>query len=178
MSAFDQAFEIVVGHEGGYSNNPADPGGETKYGISKRSYPSTDIASLTLAGAKQIYQRDYWSKAGCDLCDPGLALIVFDAAVNNGVGQAVRWLQTAVGAAADGVIGPATRGAIQKANAQEALVAMHAARIYMMAGLSTWSTFGRGWSKRLAQIPYQAATMTNNGNTDAVASSQDQPPAG
>lgn len=176
MSAFDQAFEIVVGHEGGYVNNPADPGGETKYGISARSYPSVNIGALTLDGAKQIYQRDYWSKAGCDLCDPGLALIVFDAAVNNGVGQAVRWLQAAVGVSADGVIGPATRAAIQNAKAEEAIVAMHAARIYMMAGLSTWSTFGRGWSKRLAQIPYQAATMTNNGTP--VASSQDQPPAG
>ena len=177
MTAFDQAFEIVIGHEGGYSNNSADPGGETKYGISKRSYPNVDIASLTLDGAKQIYQRDFWGKAGCDQCDPGLALIVFDAAVNNGVGQAVRWLQGAVGVTADGVIGPQTQAAIKATDAQQALVAMHAARIYMMAGLSTWGTFGRGWSKRLAQIPYQAATMTSNGNGMPVAS-VDQPPAG
>ncbi|HEY2538239.1 MAG TPA: glycosyl hydrolase 108 family protein, partial [Stellaceae bacterium] len=168
MSAFDQAFEIVVGHEGGYSNNSADPGGETKYGISKRSYPSVNIGALTLDQAKAIYQADYWNRAGCDLCDPGLALIVFDAAVNNGVGQAIRWLQAAVGVKADGVIGPATRAAIAKADAQDALVAAHSARIHMMAGLSTWATFGRGWSKRLAQLPYQAAKMTGN---DAPAAS-------
>lgn len=176
MSAFDQAFEIVIGHEGGYSDNPNDPGGRTKYGISQRSYPNVDIPNLTLDRAKQIYQSDYWSKAGCDLCDPGLALVVFDAAVNTGVGQAVRWLQGAVGVTADGVIGPATRAAIQNAKAEEALVAMHAARIYMMAGLSTWKTFGRGWSKRLARLPYQAASMTTNGDTPA--SPVDQPPAG
>jgi lysozyme family protein len=173
MSAFDQAFEIVIGHEGGYSNNSADPGGETKYGISRRSYPNINLGALTLDQAKAIYQVDYWNKAGCDLCDPGLGLIVFDAAVNNGVGQAVRWLQAAVGAGADGVIGPATRAAIQKADPQQALVALHAARIHMMAGLPTWGTFGRGWSRRLAQLPYQAARMTDNGTP-----SVDQPPAG
>jgi len=175
MTAFDQAFEIVIGHEGGYSNNSADPGGETKYGISARSYPNVNIGALTLDGAKAIYQRDYWSRSGCDLCDPGLALIVFDAAVNNGVGQAVRWLQAAVGVTAHGVIGPATKAAIAGTNAQEALVALHAARINMMAGLSTWATFGRGWSRRLAQLPYQAASMTSNGTPVA---SVDQPPAG
>ena len=173
MSAFDQAFEIVVGHEGGYSNNPNDPGGETKFGISKRSYPNLNIAQLTLDQAKAIYAADFWKRAGCDLCDPGLALVLFDAAVNNGVGQAVRWLQAAVGASADGAIGPATRAAIANADPQEALVAMHAARIHFMAGLSTWSTFGRGWSKRLAHLPYQAAGMTNNDTP-----STDQPPAG
>jgi len=174
MSAFDQAFEIVVGHEGGYSNNSSDPGGETMYGISKRSYPDIVISTLTLDQAKAIYERDYWNKAGCDLCDPGLALVLFDAAVNNGVGQAVRWLQAAVGATADGAIGPATKAAIANADPQEALVAMHAARIHFMAGLSTWSTFGRGWSRRLAHLPYQAAGMTDN-NTPAAS---EQPPAG
>jgi lysozyme family protein len=176
MTAFDQAFEIVVGHEGGYSNNANDPGGETKYGISARSYPNINIGSLTLDQAKAIYQTDYWNKAGCDLCDPGLALIVFDAAVNNGVGQAIRWLQGAVGVTADGVIGAQTKAAIAKANPEEALTAAHASRINMMANLPTWKTFGRGWSKRLAQLPYQAAGMSDNGTPVAAAS--DQPPAG
>lgn len=171
MSAFDQAFEIVVGHEGGYTDNPKDRGNwdsgvigqgnlkGTKFGISAAAYPNLDIVALSLEEAKAIYFADYWTKAGCDLLDPGLALIVFDAAVNNGVGAAVRWLQAAVGVAADGVIGPNTRAAIERANPLEALVEVHGQRMHHMAGLSTWQTFGRGWSRRLASLPYQAAGM-------------------
>lgn len=170
MSAFDEAFEIIVGHEGGYSNNPADPGGETKYGISKRAYPHEDIANLTLERSKELYRRDYWEKTSCHLMDPGLALIVFDAAINNGPGQAARWLQSALGVTVDGAIGPATRAALQKANAEEVLTSVHAARVHFMAGLPTWSKFGRGWSKRLAQLPYQAAKMSPE--------HIEQPPAG
>lgn len=170
MTAFDEAFRIVVGHEGGYVNDPKDPGGETKFGISKRAHPRLDIASLTLEQAKEIYRRDYWDKAACHLMDPGLALICFDAAVNNGVGQAARWLQSALGVTVDGVIGPATRAALEKANAEKVLTDVHAARIHMMAALPTWQRFGRGWSRRLASLPYQAGKMP----ADYV----DQPPAG
>lgn len=159
MTAFDEAFRIVVGHEGGYVDDPRDPGGRTKFGISQRSYPNLDIGALTLDDAKRIYKRDFWERAHCHIMDPGLALIVFDAAVNNGVGQAARWLQAALGVTVDGVIGPATRAALAQANAEEVLTELHASRIYMMAGLSTWKTFGRGWSRRLARLPYQAARM-------------------
>ena len=176
-TVFDTIMSIVIGHEGGYVDNASDPGGRTKYGISQRSYPDVDIAQLSLEGAKAIYKRDYFDRLSLDVADPGLALVAFDAAVNNGVGQAARWLQAALGVAVDGVIGNQTKAALAACTgdkAQEALVAMHAARIYMMANLSTWQTFGRGWSRRLAHLPYQAAGMTNN-NTPAAT---DQPPAG
>lgn len=170
MTAFDEAFRIVVGHEGGYVDDPKDPGGRTKYGISQRAHPGVDIAALTLEGAKRIYRESYWDRAHCHIMDPGLALIVFDAAVNNGVGQAARWLQAALGVTVDGVIGPATRAAFASANAEEVLTELHASRIYMMAGLSTWKNFGRGWSRRLARLPYQAAKMEPD--------YAEQPPAG
>ena len=160
--AFASSLPFILRWEGGYVNHPADPGGETKYGISKRSYPHLDIASLTLTDAKEIYWRDYWAKAGCDLCDPGLALVVFDAAVNNGVRQAVRWLQQAVVVASDGVIGPLTQAAIAAAKGQAGVAAMqemHAQRIDTMARLPGWSSFGTGWSRRLARLPYQAAVV-------------------
>ena len=171
MSAFDQAFEIVVGHEGGYTDNPQDRGNwdsgvigqgnlkGTKYGISAAAYPSLDIVGLTLDAAKAIYLADYWQKAACDLLDPGLALIVFDAAVNNGVGRAVRWLQAAVGVTDDGVIGDRTKEAIAKADPLATLTEVHASRTHFMAGLPTWPTFGKGWARRLANLPYQAAGM-------------------
>lgn len=170
MSAFDEAFRIVVGHEGGYVDDPKDPGGRTKYGISQRSYPNLNIGALTLDDAKAIYKRDYFERAHCHIMDPGLGLIMFDAAVNNGVGQAIRWLQGALGVSVDGVVGPATRAALAQANAEDVLVELHASRIHMMAGLSTWKNFGRGWSRRLARLPYQAARMEG----DYV----EQPPAG
>lgn len=161
-AAFDAAFGIVVGHEGGYVNNPADPGGETKYGISKAAYPNLDIASLTEAQAQQIYKSDYWDKLSLDSADPSLALIAFDASVNNGVGAATKWLQSALGVTADGVFGPVSQAALAAATGAKAaatLTELHAQRINMMAGLSTWPTFGLGWSRRLAQLPYQAAQM-------------------
>lgn len=85
MSFFEAAFAIVVGIEAGYVNDPKDPGGETKYGISKRAYPNEDIPNLTLARAHELYQRDYWDKAGCEALSWPCALMVFDSAVNQGV---------------------------------------------------------------------------------------------
>jgi len=162
VSAFDQAMVIILASEGGYSNNSADPGGETNFGISKRAFPDVDIASLTVDGAKALYKQHYWDKTagGLDNVDPGLALVLMDAAVNNGVGAANKFLQSALGVAADGVVGPQTLAALKNADPQEVLVAAHGARINMMANLSTWKTFGHGWSKRLAHLPYQAAGMT------------------
>jgi lysozyme family protein len=84
VSFFDQAFQIIVGEEGGYSSGYGDPGGETKFGISKRAYPNLDIANLTLEQAKAIYFEDFWTPAGCDSMRWELALCVFDAAVNQG----------------------------------------------------------------------------------------------
>lgn len=78
--------------EGGYVNDPADPGGETKYGISKRAYPNVDIRNLTPELAGTIYENDYWGPAGCAQLPPGMALVVFDSAVNCGVQRAVNWL--------------------------------------------------------------------------------------
>lgn len=157
---FELAFRLLIGHEGGYVNDPRDPGGETKYGISKRSYPSVDIKNLTLAQAHDIYYRDYWNRVGAADMPPRLAFIMFDAGVNNGVGAAVRWLQTAIGSTADGVYGPNTRSAMQRAvqrDQDHIVVEVHAHRLRMMVELRTWPTFRGGWSRRLARLPLEAA---------------------
>ena len=160
-STFDLAFAITVGIEGGYVNDPNDPGGETKYGISKRAYPNVDIANLTMDQAKQIYEKDYWQVARCDLCPPTLAILVFDAAVNNGPGSAIVWLQQAVGVQADGNIGPVTQAAIAGIkDVTQAVALFHGARILAMSQMNGWHTYGNGWSRRLAQLPYQAAQAT------------------
>jgi lysozyme family protein len=166
MPMFEQAFAVVIGHEGGYVDNPHDPGGETKFGISRRSYPKLDIRNLTLDQARTIYRADYWAKAYCDQMPPALALLQFDSAVNNGIGQAARFLQLALGVTADGIIGPATLAALKKAvgvgtpATVDALCAeVLARRIVFHASLSAWQTFGLGWSRRLAMLPFQAVEM-------------------
>ena len=110
---FDAAFDILVGHEGGYVDHPDDPGGETKFGVSKRSYPELSIAALTLEDAKTIYREDYWDRVRADKLPPELRFPLFDAAVNAGVAQSIKWLQRAVGVRDDGVIGPITMVAVK-----------------------------------------------------------------
>lgn len=150
MTTFEKAFDRLIPHEGGYVNHPTDPGGETKYGISKRSYPHLDIAALTLAEARAIYQRDYWDRAQCDKLPPGVAFDVFDAAVNSGIGQAIRFLQRAVGVADDGVVGPMTLAAVRRRDAEAVQARFNGERLDFMTRLTTWDTFGKGWARRVA----------------------------
>lgn len=151
MTSFDKAFDALISHEGGYVFDPRDPGGETKYGISKRSYPSVDIRALTLADAKALYKRDFWDRAQCDKLPADLAFDVFDAAVNSGIGQAIRWLQRSVNVADDGVVGPLTLAQIQRFDDTSALRARFSGhRLEFMTRLSTWDHFGRGWARRIA----------------------------
>jgi lysozyme family protein len=147
---FDQCFEKVVSHEGGYVNDARDPGGETKFGISKRAYPQIDIENLTLDAAKEIYKRDYWDRAQCDKLPASLAYLVFDCAVNSGIGQSIRFLQRAVGVADDGVIGPLTLTAIGRYDQESLAAKFLGQRLDFMTRLSTWEVFGKGWSRRVA----------------------------
>ena len=161
MSAFEQAFAIVVSTEGGYVNNSSDPGGETKFGISKRSYPALDIASLTLDAVRPIYRRDFWDRLRCDDLPPPLALLVFDAAVNCGQNRSARWLQAAVGTAQDGMVGPATVGAARASMpGWDVMARFGASRLLHHTSLTTWPIFRNGWAARLERLPYQAMGMT------------------
>lgn len=98
---FKSAYDFTSKWEGSYVNDPADPGGETKYGISKRSYPDIDIKSLTQVEAEHIYYNDYWLKPGCDQLERRLAICVFDAMFNCGEKRARRWLTEALTGLAD-----------------------------------------------------------------------------
>ena len=145
---FDRAFEIIIGHEGGYVNDPRDPGGETKYGISKKAYPYADIKNLTLDQAKEIYKRDYWDAVDAESI-PGVArLMVFDCAVNCGVTAARKILQRAVGTKDDGIIGPKTRAAISNTPDIEQRFAGFWLQYY--TDLPGWPTYGKGWTRRVA----------------------------
>jgi len=147
---FDIAFDRLLGHEGGYINHKNDPGGETKFGISKRSYPNVDIADLTLDDAKTLYKRDFWDRAQCDRLPPDLAFQVFDGAVNSGIGNSIRWLQEAAGVAVDGVVGPITLRKVGDMDTGIAIARYNGVRLKFMASLSTFDVFGRGWARRIA----------------------------
>jgi lysozyme family protein len=147
---FDAAFEILLGHEGGYSNNPADPGGETNFGISKRAYPNEDIKGMALERAREIYHRDYWVLAGCESVPGPIKFQLFDMAVNSGVKQAIKTLQTAVFAGSDGVLGPQTLMAINSMPTPRLVARFNGLRLTLMAALPTWPAFGRGWARRIA----------------------------
>jgi len=147
---FEQSFEALIGHEGGYSNDSRDPGGETKFGISKRAHPGEDIANLTLERAKQIYFLHYWGAAGCDVVPDPIKFDLFDMAVNSGVKASVRTLQYAVGETPDGLLGPRTLQAVQSMPAARLKARFNGERLHFMTTLPTWNTFGKGWARRIA----------------------------
>jgi lysozyme family protein len=148
---FDEAFEKLIGHEGGYVNDPHDRGGETKFGISKRSYPLEDIKALTLDRAKLLYRRDFWGPSGCDTVPPAAKFDLFDTAVNSGVGRAIRLLQRAVGETEDGILGPRTLQAVQSMPADRLRARFNAHRLLFMAQAPSWPAHGRGWARRVAE---------------------------
>lgn len=144
---FDEAFDVVIGHEGGYVNDPRDPGGETRYGISKRAYPTEDIANLTLDRARFLYKRDYWDRIRADEMPAAWRLPMFDTAVNMGTGTAVRMMQDALGVMVDGVIGPRTLAALQAADNRK-LARFHARRVKRYSELPTFGVYWDGWLTR------------------------------
>lgn len=154
LKHFDQAFDRLISHEGGYVNHPNDPGGETKFGITlrtARAYGYTgNMRNLTREQAKEIYRQGYWNRAQADRYDPAIGFQFFDAAVNHGAGQSIRFLQRAVNVADDGIIGPVTLKAIQNMSVTDVLARFNAERLEFYTRLSTWSTFGKGWSRRVA----------------------------
>ena len=150
MSTFLALIDRVLSHEGGYVNNPRDPGGETKYGIAKRSYPGVDIRSLTRQDAIAIYERDFRRRVQGDKLPRPFVFQALDAAVNHGIGNAVRWMQRAAGVADDGVIGPVTLAAVARQEPADLVLNFNAERLEFYAKLQTFDHFGRGWTRRVA----------------------------
>lgn len=145
---FDTAFARLLGNEGHYVNNPADPGGETNWGISKRSYPDLDIANLTRDQAAVIYLRDFWNPVGD--ADQAVKFQVFDFAVNSGIQTAIRKLQAAIGVADDGHWGPMSAAKLASMDKNDVLMRFVAKRLRFWTSLANWPSFGKGWANRAA----------------------------
>ena len=154
---FDDIIEVVLHHEGGYVNDPDDPGGETNFGVAKRSHPDVDIANLTKDGAKEIYKEHYWNKNKVESLSEELRHIYFDMCVNQGWGRAVKILQHAAnakgaGLKVDGGMGPMTIAAMDGVE----LDRVRAYRIKYYADLVTrkpdLEKFYFGWFRRGLEV--------------------------
>ena len=153
---FDEAFHALLGHEGGYSNHPNDTGKETMWGITERVARANGyeghMRDFPVSLAKRIYRASYWDAVRADELPAVARYSVFDAAVNSGVSQSVKWLQRALGVSDDGAIGPKTLAAAQAADGHVLKAKMLGARLQFMADLPTWPSFGRGWARRVASL--------------------------
>lgn len=166
-SNFEHCLEIILRHEGGYVNHPKDPGGETNLGVTKRVYEewggSKDMRDLTVEDVTPIYKANYWDRVKGDELPTGLDLCVFDFGVNAGTGRAAKYLQTLVGATPDGAIGPATlRQVVQYVDnhgVEEAIDRYQEARQGYYERLSTFDTFGKGWTRRVIETTELAHKM-------------------
>lgn len=154
------ALTLMFGHEGGYVNNPADPGGPTKYGITlktlraargKPGLQAGDVRALTVVEAEDIYRKSYWNQAGGDLLPAGLDYAVFDFGVNSGPATAVKKLQKLVGAGQDGAVGVQTVSAVNSypGGLSKLIKDYCVVRMSYLRGLKTWGKFGRGWTIRV-----------------------------
>ncbi len=154
MSDFDKAFDLLIGNEGGYVNNPSDPGGETNWGITRAVAIDNDytgsMKTMPKEAAKQIYKKMYWDKLQCDQLGFVVAFQLFDAGVNHGNSQAVKFLQRALSVVDDGVIGAKTIAATNSLDDLQIVALFNAERIEFYASLKTFSTFGKGWVRRVA----------------------------
>jgi len=151
MSAnFKVVIDRVLGHEGGYVNDPNDPGGETNWGISKRSYPNVDIKNLTRDQAVAIYYKDFWVPIKGERLHDGTAYQLMDSAVNSGISQSIRLLQRALEVADDGHFGPNSLLASQTMTETDQIMRFNAERIEFMTKLKNWKYHGAGWMRRIA----------------------------
>ena len=166
-SNFEAALAYVLKSEGGYVNNPADPGGMTNLGCTKAVWEEfvghpvseADMRGLTPADVAPLYKRKYWDKVSGDLLPSGLDYAVFDAAINSGPGKAAKWLQEVAGVAADGAIGPATLTAVNAKPVQDMIAQYNDKRLQFLESLPTWATFGKGWGARVASVQSSASQL-------------------
>lgn len=153
MVTFDTAFDRLVGNEGGYSNDPADPGGETMWGVTiaeARAHGYVGpMRDMPREWAKNFYREVFWDVLGDD-APPAVKFQVFDFAVNAGTGTAIRKLQAALGVADDGRWGPISQAALKAAELNDVLMRFAAQRLYYYTSLRHWPDFGKGWTRRVA----------------------------
>ena len=169
MDRFNRCLVEVLKHEGGYVDHKKDPGGATNLGVTKRVWEEwvghevtkDEIKALTRDDVKPLYRKKYWDVCRCDDLPAGLDYVVFDIAVNLGPRQAAKFLQSAVGATADGIIGNGTITCVKRStlSVKELIDTICNRRELFYKSLPTFPTFGRGWLKRNDEVRQKAIQM-------------------
>ena len=164
---FDAALDAVLKHEGGFVNHPADPGGMTNLGVTKkvweewvgRESSEKEMKSLKKVNVYFLYKRKYWDKVSGDNLPAGVDQAVFDFAVNSGPGRSAKMLQRVLKVTEDGAIGPQTLAKAASVDGKKLIADYNSERLAFLRSLSTWDTFGRGWERRVTEVTDQASTM-------------------
>jgi len=166
LDDFNKAFDIIIGVEGGFSDDPNDNGNwtggvknkgtlkGTKYGVSAAAFPNLDIQNLTIYQAKEIYYKNYWEKAGCQLIciKYPLNILLFDAAVQHDPSDAKKLLQRALNIPEDGIFGNGSKNKIAQSNINDLCATYLTTRLKYYQSLRLWNTYGNGWSNRLFKV--------------------------
>jgi lysozyme family protein len=168
---FDECLNMLLAHEGGFSNHSQDPGGMTNLGVTKAVYEAwvghpvdeKKMRALTPADVAPLYRKKYWNVVRGDELQAGLDYTIFDYAVNSGNGRAIKALQSCVGVPADGAFGPKTFAAVAqfKDHGTRSLIEeIHDERLNFLKGLKTWPVFGRGWERRVKEVKEKSLVMS------------------
>ena len=166
-SNWQKSFELMLKSEGGYVNNPADPGGMTNLGVTKATWENwvgresdeAEMRSLTPEKVEPLYKKKFFDAVRGDELPVGLDYLLFDFAVNAGAGRAIKTLQSAVGVTPDGGFGPMTMAAVQAIDPKELIERFSQAKEDFYRSLPTFATFGRGWLNRVADVKLKATSM-------------------
>ena len=165
---FKECLALVLKSEGGWVNNPADPGGETNLGVTKRvweeyvGHPVESLKKLTKEDVAPLYELKYWRPCYGEVLPRGLDFVVFSMGVNAGPGRSVKLLQQSIGCVPDGVIGPTTRGLISSSNPATLIAKFSESRREYYRALKTFPIFGKGWLARVDKEESESLQMAKN----------------
>ena len=164
---FEKSLDFLLESEGGFVNNPKDPGGMTNLGVTAatwaqykgRATTEKEMRNLKKSDVTPLYEKKYWDACKCDDLPSGIDYLVFDFAVNAGPGRAIKTLQKAIGVPEDGAIGPVTLQNIDVMEKSELITRFSEAKKEFYESLPTFPTFGKGWLARINTVRGNASTL-------------------
>ena len=164
---WQRSFELMLKSEGGFVNHPSDPGGMTNLGVTKATWENwigrqsdeAEMRGLTPEKVEPLYKKKYWDAVRGDELPAGISYLLFDFAVNAGVGRSIKTLQNAVGVTPDGGFGPMTMAAVQAVDPVDLIERFSQAKEDFYRSLTTFATFGKGWLNRVADVKVKASAM-------------------